>query len=220
MNRALNIKRFVTNAIGENCYLVWDDTRETAIIDCGAWDEQKEAKIAHFIEENDLRPVLALQTHMHFDHIMGLPFLHRRYGLQPMCHALEQPVYEAAPAMVLGWFGQQMPPLVPVGEYLVDQQVLRLGNTPIRVLHTPGHTPGGLCFYLPDDKLLFSGDTLFQGSVGRSDLPGGDVQALIRGIWDQLLSLPDDVTVLPGHGPETTIGDERRSNPYLTTSFL
>ena len=118
--------------------------------------------------------------------------------------------------MVSEWFGQQMPPLVPVGEYLVDEQTLQLGHTLIRVLHTPGHTPGGLCFYLPNEKMLFSGDTLFQGSVGRSDLPGGDVEKLIRGIWDKILSLPDDVTVYPGHGPTTTVGDERRTNPYLS----
>jgi len=211
----MNIKRFVTNAIGENCYLVWDDSRELAIIDCGVWDKLKEEKIARYIEENGLHPCMALQTHMHFDHIMGLPFLHRRYGLLPQCHALEQPIYEAAPDMVSSWFGQEMEPLVPVGEYLVDQQQLQLGHTTIRVLHTPGHTPGGLCFYLPSEKLLFSGDTLFQGSVGRSDLPGGNVQDLLRGIWKQILSLPDEVVVFPGHGPETTVGDERRTNPYL-----
>ena len=214
--RGVEIKRFVTNAIGENCYLLWDDTLECAIIDCGAWGEQKEARIAQFIEENHLVPRLALQTHMHFDHIMGLSFLHRKYGLQPLCHIDEQRVYEAAPAMVSEWFGQQMPPLVPVGEYLVDEQTLQLGHTLIRVLHTPGHTPGGLCFYLPNEKMLFSGDTLFQGSVGRSDLPGGDVEKLIRGIWDKILFLPDDVTVYPGHGPTTTVGDERRTNPYLS----
>ena len=215
MNYELKTKRFVSNAIGENCYLVWDDTLECAIIDCGAWGELKEEKIAQFIEENELRPCMALQTHMHFDHVMGLAFLHRRYGLQPMCHALEQPVYEAAPEMVHDWFSLQMPPLVPVSEYLFDQQLLEFGHTSLRVLHTPGHTPGGLCFYFPESKLLFTGDTLFQGSVGRSDLPGGDVQALIRGIWNQLLSLPDDTVVYPGHGPQTTIGDERRTNPYL-----
>lgn len=212
----MNVKRFVTNPIGENCYLVWDDTRETAIIDCGAWGEAKEEKIAHFIEENDLHPRMALQTHMHFDHVLGLHFLHRRYGLLPMCHRLEQPVYDFVPRMARDWFQMQVPePLVPVGAYLTDGQELQFGHSSLRVLHTPGHTPGGLSFYLPQASLLFTGDTLFQGSIGRTDLPGGSLQALVEGIRTKILTLPDDVTVYPGHGPETTIGDERHFNPYL-----
>ena len=211
----MNIKRFVTNPIGENCYVLWDESRDAAIIDCGAWGEAKEQKIVQFIEETGLRPRLALQTHMHFDHIMGLPLLYHHYGLQPQCHQAELPVYEAAPVMVRDWFGQQMPPLVPVGAYLSDGQEISLGQTCIRVIHTPGHTPGGLCFYVPEAKVLFSGDTLFQGSIGRSDLPGGDMQALQEGIRTRLLTLDEDTVVYPGHGPTTTVGDERRMNPYL-----
>lgn len=212
----MNIRRFVANTIGENCYIVWDDTLEGVIIDCGAWDEAKEVKIAQFIEDNKIRPRYALQTHMHFDHIFGLPFLQQQYGLHPMCHALEQPVYEAMPAMARDWFGFTMPePLVPIQEYLSDQQELTFGHTTIRVLFTPGHTPGGLCFYFPDDKVLFSGDTLFQGSIGRADLPGGNMDALIESIRTKILSLPDEVVIYPGHGPSTTVGEERRMNPYL-----
>lgn len=215
MNCELKTKRFVANPIGENCYLVWDDSRECAIIDCGAWGDAKEEKIYQFIVENNLHPVMALQTHMHFDHTMGLPFLYREFGLKPQCHAEEMPVYEAAPAMVREWFDMELPPLVPIGQYLCDGQELNFGRTRVRVIHTPGHTPGGLCFYLPEAKVLFSGDTLFQGSVGRSDLPGGNARSLVEGIRTKLLTLPSDVTVYPGHGPATTIADERQSNPYL-----
>ena len=212
----MNIKRFVTNPIGENCYVVWDETHEAAIIDCGAWEEDKHEKIAHFIEENGLRPVLSLQTHMHFDHILGAPLLQKRYGLQPLCHASEQPVYDFLPTMTREWFGMQVTePLVPVKEYLTDGQELTFGHLRLRVLHTPGHTPGGLCFYFPDQKALFSGDTLFQGSIGRSDLPGGSHQALVQAVRSRLLSLPDDTVVYPGHGPSTTIAYERQFNPYL-----
>lgn len=212
----MNIKRFVTNPIGENCYVVWDETHEAAIIDCGAWEEDKQEKIVHFIEENGLRPVLSLQTHMHFDHILGAPLLQKRYGLQPLCHASEQPVYDFLPTMTREWFGMQVTePLVPVKEYLTDGQELTFGHLRLRVLHTPGHTPGGLCFYFPDQKALFSGDTLFQGSIGRSDLPGGSHQALVQAVRSRLLSLPDDTVVYPGHGPSTTIAYERQFNPYL-----
>ncbi|MBR1789730.1 MAG: MBL fold metallo-hydrolase [Bacteroidaceae bacterium] len=212
----MNIKRFVTNPIGENCYVVWNDSPECAIVDCGAWGADKEQKIAHFIEENGLLPRFALQTHMHFDHVLGLHFLHRRYGLQPLCHAGEQPVYEFAPVMAREWFGMEMEhPLVPVGDYLVDGQELRLGQTRIQVLHTPGHTPGGLCFCFPDQKVLFSGDTLFQGGVGRTDLPGGSMEQEVNSLREKVLTLPDETLIYPGHGPQTTVGDERRMNPYL-----
>lgn len=214
--RGVAIKRFVTNAIGENCYLVWDDTLDCAVVDCGVWSEAKKAKIAQFIEENRLVPRLALQTHMHFDHVLGLPFLYQRYGLRPMCHAGEQAIYEFAPRMAQLWFGLQMEePLVPVGEYLADGQELRFGKTRVQVLHTPGHTPGGLCFYLPDEAVLFSGDTLFRGSLGRADLPGGDMEEEIESVRTKVLTLDDRVCIYPGHGPATTVGDERQMNPYL-----
>lgn len=212
----MNIKRFVTNPIGENCYLVWGENLECAIIDCGALGAVQELKIADFIKKNDLRPTLALQTHMHFDHMFGLHFLYRTYNLQPQCHASEQAIYDFAPQMSSQLLGVQIEqPLVPVKSYLTDGQFIPLGNIQIQVLHTPGHTPGGLCFYLPDAKVLFSGDTLFQGSIGRTDLPGGNMDALVEGIRTKILSLPDEVVIYPGHGPSTTVGEELRMNPYL-----
>ncbi len=211
----MNIKRFVSNPIGENCYVVWDDTREAAIIDCGMLGERKEEKLADYIVENSLVPRLALQTHMHFDHIFGLPYLHRAYGLQPLCHAAEQEVYDFAPTMSKEWFGMEMPPMPPVKSYLADGQVLKFGNTSVQVLYTPGHTPGGVMFYFPNEKVLFSGDTLFQGSVGRADFPGSSMEQEIESIRQKVLTLPDDVKIFPGHGPETTVGEERQMNPYL-----
>jgi len=212
----MNIKRLVTNPIGENCYLVWDDTLECAIIDCGAWGEQKEQKIAQFVTENHLKPQLALQTHMHFDHILGLPFLHRQYGLSPLCHAEEQQIYETAPTMARDWFGILIPtPLLPIQEYIVDGQNIPLGNTRLQVIHTPGHTPGGVMFYHPESKVLFSGDTLFQGSIGRTDHLGGDMEQEIQSIQARVLELPDEVIVYPGHGPATTVGEEKLHNPYI-----
>lgn len=212
----MNIKRFVTNPIGENCYIVWGENLECAIIDCGALGAVQELKIADFIKKNDLRPTLALQTHMHFDHMFGLHFLYRTYNLQPQCHASEQAIYDFAPQMSSQLLGVQIEqPLVPVKSYLTDGQFIPLGNIQIQVLHTPGHTPGGLCFYLPDAKVLFSGDTLFQGSIGRTDLPGGNMDALVEGIRTKILSLPDEVVIYPGHGPSTTVGEELRMNPYL-----
>ena len=216
VGRGAAIKRFVTNPIGENCYLIWGKNRECAIIDCGALGAAQESKIADFIERNELRPTLALQTHMHFDHMFGLHFLFRTYNLQPQCHASEQIIYDFAPQMSAQLLGVQIErPLVPIKSYLTDGQTIPFGESQIQVIHTPGHTPGGLCFYLSDAKVLFSGDTLFQGSIGRSDLPGGDTNALIESIRTRLLTLPSDTMVYPGHGPQTTIGEELNSNPYI-----
>lgn len=210
------IKRFVTNPIGENCYIVWDETKEAAIIDCGAWGEEKENKIAHFIAENQLTPRLSLQTHMHFDHMLGLHFLHRQYGLQPLCHAEEQAVYDFAPTMAGEWFQMFIPqPLVPVKAYLSDGQTLTFGHTRIQVLHTPGHTPGGVMFHFPDAHILFSGDTLFKGSVGRTDLPGGSMDQEVLSIQQKVFTLDDKTLIYPGHGPATTVGDERECNAYI-----
>lgn len=212
----IEIKRFVANPIGENCYIVWDETQEAAIIDCGTWGEAKEAKIISFIEEHQLIPQLALQTHMHFDHILGLHFLNRQYNLQPLCHAEEQAVYNAAPAMARDWFQLSIPePLVPVKAYLTDGQLLTFGHTRIRVLHTPGHTPGGVMFHLPDARILFSGDTLFQGSVGRTDLPGSSIEQEIRSIRHKVLTLEPQTIIYPGHGPATTVSEEQQGNPFL-----
>ena len=216
MKGQLNIKRFVTNPIGENCYLVWDDTRECAIIDCGALGADKEEKIAQFIKDNQLTPRMALQTHMHFDHIWGLSFLYHNYGLQPLCHRGEREIYEDAPQVVRLLFHKDIPTvLVPVLRYLDDNEEITFGNTTFRVIHTPGHTPGCIMFYQASEGVLFSGDTLFQGSIGRTDHLGGNTEQEIQSIRSRVLTLPDDVVVYPGHGPSTTIGEERYGNPYL-----
>ena len=212
----IQIKRFVSNPIGENCYLVWDETHQCAIIDCGAFGKDKETKISQFIEENRLSPILALQTHMHFDHVLGLPFLNARYALLPSYHAEDMSVYESSGQMARMLFGiDDEIPILPVREFLAEGQYIPLGNTCLKVIHTPGHTPGGLMFYQPEEKLLFSGDTLFQGSIGRTDLPGGSYEQEICSVREKVLTLPDDVRIYPGHGPSTSVGDERRINPYF-----
>lgn len=212
----LQVKRFVVNPLGENCYLVWDEKRECAVIDCGVSSEDKINKIVQFIDENNLTPVLSLQTHMHFDHVWGLPHLYRIYGLRPQCHVGELNIYAEAADMARDLFGADIfQPMVPVQAYLTDGQELKVGDSVLQVLHTPGHTPGGVSFYCAESKVLFSGDTLFQGSVGRADLPGGDMEQELNSVRQRILSLPDDVTVYPGHGGSTSVGEERMFNPYL-----
>lgn len=212
----MEIKRFVSNQIGENCYLIWDETKEAAIIDCGAIDPVKQQRISQFVADNGLTLKLVLQTHTHFDHIFGLPFLYRDYGLRPMFHIAEQPIYDAAPQMSSEWFGVDIPSPLPAPQaYLADNSEVVFGNTTLKVLHTPGHTPGGVSFYEPNSGVVFTGDTLFAGGIGRTDLPLGNYADEINSIRQRLFTLPPSTVVYPGHGPSSTIGDESVSNPYI-----
>ena len=205
----LQYKSFVMNPVQVNCYLLWDTgTHAGAVIDCGAWNQAEQARLQSYIETEGIRLTQALQTHMHFDHTMGAGFIYRQYGLLPTCHPAEQDIYAASPDMVRRWFridAGNMPESQPT---LSSSAVITLGDTDIQVIHTPGHTPGGVCFYIPAQRLLFSGDTLFRQGIGRTDLPGGSYAQIVDSIRTRLLTLPPDTTVLPGHGPATTIAAE------------
>ena len=203
-------KRFTFNPIEENTYVLWDSkSRDAAIIDCGAINPYEYGQLERFIQEEQLHPTLSLLTHMHFDHIFGLGWLNKKYGLRPICHELEQNNYDMQEKMALEVFGMNIPLERPgVLRYVKDGDELTLGNHKLKVIHTPGHTAGGVCYLA--DSLLFCGDTLFAGSCGRTDLPGGSMQQEVNSIREKLLTLPDDIRVLPGHGPETSIAREKR----------
>lgn len=211
----MKYQSFTFNPVQENTYLLWDEqTLEAAIVDTGAWDRQEEQSLAGSIEALGLKLKYVLQTHAHFDHTFGLPFVHRTYGLKPIFHKDEADVYRQMPSMAAR-FGLNMGGGMPaIGQLLSDGDELLLGTTAVRLIHTPGHTPGSSVFYIPDAGLLFSGDTLFRESIGRTDLPGGSYEDELDSIKNKLFCLPDDTEVLTGHGPSTTIGWEKKNNPY------
>ena len=211
----MKYQSFTFNPVQENTYLLWDEqTLEAAIVDTGAWDRQEEQSLAGSIEALGLKLKYVLQTHAHFDHTFGLPFVHRTYGLMPVFHKDEADVYRQMPSMAAR-FGLNMGGGMPaIGQQLSDGDELLLGTTAVRLIHTPGHTPGSSVFYIPDAGLLFSGDTLFRESIGRTDLPGGSYEDELDSIKNKLFCLPDDTEVLTGHGPSTTIGWEKQNNPY------
>lgn len=211
----MKYQSFTFNPVQENTYLLWDEqTLEAAIVDTGAWDRQEEQSLAGSIEALGLKLKYVLQTHAHFDHTFGLPFVHRTYGLKPIFHKDEADVYRQMPSMAAR-FGLNMGGGMPaIGQLLSDGDELLLGTTAVRLIHTPGHTPGSSVFYIPDAGLLFSGDTLFRESIGRTDLPGGSYKDELDSIKNKLFCLPDDTVVLTGHGPSTTIGWEKQNNPY------
>lgn len=214
----LHYKRFVVKPIEENCYVLWDDaTLEGAIVDSGAWSDMDRQRICDFIRVENIVPKYLLQTHMHFDHCLGLGFMSERYGLVPMCHALDVPVYHIAPMMVKRWLRQDITGTLPEADAsITESSRLSLGEACIQVLHTPGHTPGGVSYYIPMARLVLTGDTLFRMGLGRTDLPGGDMRQELDSIRRKLLTLPPDTVILPGHGPESSIDEEKASNPYLT----
>lgn len=206
----VQIRVFRCNFIEENCYILWDDTAKEAcwVVDCGAFYPQEVQFIADFMEKEGLRPVRHLLTHGHFDHIFGAKAIWDRYGVAPTLLREELETYEKAPEQMRLLIREGFDFEVPVaGELLQDGDELKLGQYLFRVIATPGHTPGGACYYCAEEGILLSGDTLFRHSYGRTDLPGGNFRQLSDSL-ERLMRLPEDTRVLPGHGPETRIGEE------------
>ena len=195
-----------------NCSVVADDaTKEAIVIDPG--DDID--KVQRILKQHDLKVRYIIATHAHIDHVGGLKNLHETTGAPVLMHEADLPLYENL-ASQAAWLGVETPGMVEVDQFLKEGDRLRWGSLSLEVLHTPGHSPGSLSLHLPgDDARIFAGDTLFQGSIGRSDLWGGSHQQLLRSIHDKLLPFPDDTPVFPGHGLSTTIGRERESNPFL-----
>lgn len=202
--------QFEFNPFREHTYLLWDEhSREAAVVDAGMSTPAEEREFAGCVEEHKLHLVVSLQTHCHFDHIYGLPFLYERYGLRPRFAPREQQVYDSMPEWARMFGAPIRQELPPKGDFLGDGEVIHVGSIGVQVILTPGHTPGGVSFYIPGQHVVFTGDTLFCGSMGRTDL-GGNEHEERQSILRRLLTLPPDTVAYPGHGPSTTIADEQR----------
>lgn len=213
----LHIQKFVVNMIQENCYVVNDETREAVIVDDGAYYPEEKLAIEKYINENGLKPVLLIDTHAHFDHIMGNKALFDRFGLKARFSSADAELYDAVDTQIEQIMGMHLENVEvgPSGDFIREGDVLTFGSHALSVISTPGHTRGGLCFYCKEENVLFSGDSLFRGSIGRTDLPGGDGKALISALNNKILTLPDETQVLTGHGPATDVRTEKTINPYL-----
>ncbi|MVN20081.1 MBL fold metallo-hydrolase [Mucilaginibacter arboris] len=211
----LHIKSFPNNPYYENTYLLFDDTLECVLIDPGMYSAEEQNKVVAFIQKNQLKPVLLLNTHCHIDHVLGNKFIFEQYGLKPQFHEGELPLLAAvpgyAPQMGIRYDVSPLP-----DTFLPESGTIKFGDTELELIFAPGHSPAHLCFYSANDHILIGGDVLFRESIGRTDLPGGNTGQLIQNIREKLFTLPDLVIVYPGHGPETTIGYEKEYNPFLT----
>lgn len=212
----MKVKTFVCNMLHENCYAVYDEaSHETAVIDPGFYWKEEERKFAKYIEENDLHIKYLLCTHLHFDHIFGTTFVEDTYQVK-LSASLEDSMWITNFAQTIARFGispNTMPR--PIGTPLHDHDTLMLGTNALQCIATPGHSAGGMCFHAPESNLIFTGDTLFQGSIGRTDFADGNYSQLIHSIQKRLLTLPSETIVYPGHGDVTSIGYETQYNPYL-----
>ena len=210
----LKIQMFTFNPVQENTYVIFNEEGACAIVDPGCYFDHEYKELTDFIHSNNLVPKCLLNTHCHLDHVFGNKRIAAEYNLQLQMHPDEKKLFDYAPFSAEKWglpFKNYEGPII----YINEGEKIKLGNDELAILLTPGHSPGSLSFYNKEAKFVLSGDALFLSGIGRTDLPGGDFDTLISSIKNKLFALPDDVVVYSGHGPETTIGEEKRSNPFL-----
>lgn len=212
----MEIKRFEFNFFGENTYVIWDaSSQEAAIVDPGMVNPEETNLIEDFIATLRLSVRYILLTHAHVDHTFGIDILKEKYYAPVLAHKADLPLGQMRGQQAEMFHLPMKLGPVEIDRFISASTHLQLGNERIEVIETPGHSPGGVCYYVPESSFILTGDTLFQGSIGRTDLPGGNHNTLLRSISTGLFNLPDNTVVYPGHGPATTIGKEKRTNPFF-----
>jgi glyoxylase-like metal-dependent hydrolase (beta-lactamase superfamily II) len=214
-NDAMTQQRiFQFNSFQVNTFVIWDETKECIIIDPGCLSEKERTILTRFIADNQLKPVHLLNTHYHIDHILGNKYVNNYYRLPVEAHSGGSPFWENTSYWAAN-FGLKHDDLVAPDAYLQNGDEIKFGNSSLKVLYTPGHADGSICFYNKDEKYVIVGDVLFHTSIGRTDLPTGNYDVLKQSIKEKLFTLPDKTVVYPGHGQQTTIGYEKVNNPFL-----
>lgn len=210
----MKIATFTFNPFGENTYVVYDGTGEALIVDPGNYEPAEDARLSGFIAEKGLKPVLIANTHAHVDHVLGVSYAKRKWGIPFALHREEEPVLRSVKAYAPA-YGFTAYDEAEADLWLEEGRKITFGASELDIIFVPGHAPGHVAFYNREQKILLSGDVLFRESIGRTDLPGGDHSTLLQSIIEELFVLPDEVVVYPGHGPSTSIGHERKYNPFF-----
>lgn len=208
------VKKFVFNPFQENTYLVFDETKECLIIDPGCSNKEEEARLTSYIQEEGLKPIKVISTHSHIDHILGNNFVTAKYKIPLEIYEEDLQTLQSGP-VVAQMYGLPYAPSPEPSAFLTIEEGVHFGNSHLSILFVPGHAPGHIVFYSKEAEFVINGDCLFYGSIGRTDLPGGNHDLLLESIRKELFSLPDNTKVYCGHGPETTIGFEKLNNPFL-----
>lgn len=210
----LKLKYFTFSPFSENTYILYNE-KDCILFDPGCYTQAERDELTSFIESKNLTPIRLINTHCHIDHIFGNAFIYNKYGLLPEYHEGEQPVLEAAQSVAMMYGIPNFQPSPSAQTYLTTDSSISIGDVDLTILFTPGHSPASLSFYSPTYQFIIGGDVLFQQSIGRTDLPGGNYETLMQSITTQFLTLPDQTVVYSGHGQPTTIGSERANNPFI-----
>lgn len=210
----MDIKKIVFNAFGVNGYVLFDETGESILIDTACASDNEKTILENFITNQGLTLQMLINTHLHVDHVLGNNYLCDKYNIDYRAHRDGLPLLEMAP-QYSAMFGFNIEPVISPAGFLEEGDIVRFGKSALSVVSTPGHAAGSICLISDTDKFVITGDVLFANSIGRTDLPTGDFELLKNSIYEKLFTLPGDYRVLPGHGPETTIGYEKLNNPFL-----
>ena len=211
----IHVEKFIVNPLQENSYVVSDETGECVFIDPGFFYTEEHDEVKQYITDKKLKPVKIINTHCHFDHIMGVEFIRNQFNIPFAAHPDDAFWIEKATDQG-HMFGFEVKPVRPIDSFLHENEQVKFGNSVFEIIHIPGHSPGHVVFYNKESGILIAGDVLFYGSIGRTDLPRGNHESLVSNIKNKLFKLPDETKVYSGHGPETTIGFEKTTNPFLT----
>lgn len=212
----MKIKTFEFNPLGVNTYVLYDETGECVVIDAACFFPDEKELLFNFIHDNNLVIKHLINTHLHFDHLFGVNFLASQFDLKLQAHKADVFLLEnLTDQLQMFGFKTNTNYTPEIGKYLTENEIIRFGNQQLHVLHVPGHSPGSVVFFNEKAKLAVVGDVLFNGSIGRTDLPGGNFNRLINGIREKLFTLPDETVIYSGHGPTTTIGYEKKHNPFV-----
>jgi len=211
----MQVKVLTFNPFQENTYIIYDETKECVIIDPGCHEKKEENQLILFIEENMLSPVKLINTHCHIDHILGNKFVSDMWNIELYIHKEDLPLLENARSIGRMYGFESFEGSIYPKHFLEEKNKIAFGNSELEIIFTPGHAPGHICLYSKKDKFIIAGDVLFNGSIGRTDLPGGDYDTLINSIKTKLFPLEEETTVYCGHGPSTSIGKEKESNPFF-----
>ena len=214
----IEIQTFTFNPFQENTYILFDETKECIIIDPGCYEKSEQDLLKTFVEVNELKPVKLINTHCHIDHVLGNKFVADRWGLNLVMHELDLPLLHSVKNYCNAYGLNQYEESPEPNNFLKEGEQVRFGNSSLDILFTPGHAPGHITLHSPEQKFVIAGDVLFQMSIGRTDLPGGDYDTLINSIKTVLFPLAEETQVFCGHGPSTNIGFEKANNPFLKKS--